>query len=247
MGEFIYGFHAITAMVRKSPECVATVYLDENKKDRRTAELIRLLNSRAVSHRLISRSELQNSVGDVVHQGVVARIDNRANREKAELPGLLSNMGANETLLLLDGVVDPANLGACLRVADAAGVDSVILTKDRSVPVTPVVRKVAAGAADSVNILTVTNLVRTIGLLKDHGFWIFGLADEMNESLYDQQFDGRVAVIVGNEGRGLRQLTRKSCDHLLAIPMLGQVESLNVAVAAGITLYEIHRQRIAQS
>ena len=246
MQEFIYGFHAVSALVRQSPDSVLSVYLEKNKKNTRTTRLIQLLNSHAVSYQLVSRVELQNRVGNVVHQGVVARINKRANSVKADLPSILSNLEDDEILLILDGIVDPANLGGCLRVADAAGVKTVILPRDKSAPVTAVARKVAAGAAESVNIITVTNLVRTIETLKDHEFWIFGLADETADSLYNHQFKGRIAVVMGNEGKGLRQLTRQSCDHLLAIPMKGHVESLNVAVATGITLYEINRQRIAQ-
>lgn len=246
MQEFIYGFHAISAMVRQSPDSVIRVYVEKTKRDTRTASLTQLLESNTVSYELVSRSELQNRVGSVVHQGVVARIHKRDNRVKADLPSVLSNLTDNETLLILDGIVDPVNLGGCLRVADAAGVNTVILPRDKSAPVTAVTRKVAAGAAESVNIITVTNLVRTIDMLKNHKFWIFGLADDTGESLYNQHFEGRIAVVMGNEGKGLRQLTRKSCDHLLAIPMQGHVESLNVAVATGITLYEINRQRIAQ-
>lgn len=245
MQDFIYGFHAVSAMVSQSPDSVVCVYVEKNKKDARTARLVKLLDSHAISYQLVSRSELQNRVGSVVHQGVVANINKKGSKVKVDLSEILNNLTKNETLLILDSIVDPANLGGCLRVADAAGVKTVIIPKDKSAPVTAVARKVAAGAAESVNIITVTNLARTIELLKEHGFWIFGLADETAQSLYSQQFTGRVAVVMGNEGKGLRQLTRQSCDHLLAIPMHGQVESLNVAVATGITLYEISRQRNA--
>lgn len=246
MQEFIYGLHAVSALVSQSPESVVSVYIEKNKKNSRTARLIQLLNSHAVSYQLVSRDQLQNRVGNVVHQGVVASVIKRVEKLKTDLSAVLSNLDDHETLLILDGVVDPVNLGGCLRVADAAGVNTVIVPRDKSSPVTAVTRKVAAGAAESINIIRVTNLVRTIERLKDHEFWIYGLADDTGESLYDHHFQGRIAVVMGNEGRGLRQLTRQSCDYLLAIPMLGHVESLNVAVATGITLYEIHRQRIAQ-
>ena len=246
MRDFIYGFHPISALVRQSPDTIVSVYLEKNKKDARTAKLIQLLTSYEVNYQLASRSEIQSKVGDVVHQGVIASVEKPTNRAKADLKTSLKNLDADETLLILDGIVDPANLGGCLRVADAAGVKTVILPKDKSSPVTAVTRKVAAGAAETVNIITVTNVVRTIETLKQHEFWIFGLADETAQSIYKQRFTGRIAIVMGNEGKGLRQLTRQSCDHLLALPMLGQVESLNVAVATGITLYEINRQRFAQ-
>ena len=246
MRDYIYGFHPVSSLARQSPDTIVSVFLEKNKKDARTAKLIQLLNLNDINYQLTVRAELQNKVGDVVHQGVVASIKKQANMPKTNLKTSLSHLADNETMLILDGIVDPANLGSCLRVADAAGVKTVILPKDKSAPVTAVTRKVAAGAAESVNIVTVTNLVRAIETLKQHDFWIFGLADETAESIYKQRFEGRVAIVMGNEGKGLRQLTRQSCDHLLALPMLGQVESLNVAVATAITLYEINRQRFAQ-
>ena len=246
MRDFIYGYHAVSAFVRNSPKSILCVFIEKNKKDSRTASLIQLLDSHAVSYQLVARNELQNKVGGVVHQGVVANISQQNTNSKSDLRRVLDNLDANETFLILDGVVDPANLGGCLRVADAAGARTVILPKNKSAPVTAVTRKVAAGAAESINIITVTNLVRTIEILKEYQFWIFGLADETTHSIYDQRFQGRVAVVMGNEGRGLRRLTRQSCDYLLALPMQGHVESLNVAVATGITLYEINRQRNAQ-
>ena len=246
MGNYIYGFHSISTLARRTPDSIECVYIEKNKKNERTAKLVQMLKSSAIDYQLVTRNELNSAVGDVVHQGVVANLKKQANSVNTSLSSVLKHLDDNETLLILDGIVDPANLGSCLRVADAAGVNTVILPKDKSAPVTAVTRKVAAGAAETVNIVTVTNLVRTIQTLKQHEFWIFGLADETAQSLYNHRFQGRVAVIMGNEGKGLRQLTRQSCDHLLAIPMFGQVESLNVAVATGITLFEISRQRIAQ-
>jgi len=246
MQDFIYGFHSVSAFVRQSADSVINVFVDKSKKDGRTQKLIQLLDSHSVSYQLVLRDELTNRVGDVVHQGVVAHIKTTSKAHKNNLNAALDDLGSSETLLILDGVVDPTNLGACLRVADAAGVRTLILPKDKSASVTAVTRKVAAGAAESVNIITVTNLVRTIDTLKQHNFWIYGLADETSESIYMQSFKGRIAIIMGNEAKGLRQLTRQACDHLLAIPMSGQVTSLNVATATAVTLFEINRQRSAQ-
>ena len=245
MRDFIYGFHAVSALIKKSPDSIAAVYIENTRKDTRMVNLIRLLDLNSVGYQLVPRGELQKRVGDVVHQGVVAGIMSQAKRGNTNLDKILTDLGVDETLLILDGIVDPANFGACLRAADAAGVKTVILPRDKSAPVTAVTRKVAAGAAESINIVTVTNLVRTIETLKKHDFWIFGLADETTDSIYDHHFRGRVAVVMGNEGKGLRRLTRKICDHLVSIPMMGHVESLNVAVATGIALYEINRQRNA--
>lgn len=246
MKDIVYGLHAVTALIKNTPGLCECVYIENRKKNARTAELIKLLELHSVRYQRLSAAEFNSRAGDVVHQGVFASVIRQFGPEKNKLDDILPQMSDDETILILDGVVDPANLGACLRAADAAGVATVIMPKDKSAPVSAVTRKVAAGAAESVRVVIATNLARTIETLKANGFWIFGLADETARSLYDQPFDGRVAVVMGNEGKGLRRLTRESCDQLLSIPMMGQVESLNVAVATGITLYEVHRQRIAQ-
>ena len=159
------------------------------------------------------------------------------------MPDFLEALTEPAFLLVLDGVQDPHNLGACLRTADAAGVHAVIMPQDRAVGITPVVHKVACGAVESVPIFTVTNLARTLRQLRDAGIWIYGASDAADEELYGCDLQGPIALVLGSEGKGLRRLTREHCDHLLAIPMAGQVESLNVSVAAGVLLFEARRQR----
>ena len=244
--KYAYGFHAVAALIRQSCDLVECIYIEKNKTDKRTEDLIQALSSKHIDMHRVSQDALFSFVGEVVHQGIVAKLTHVKTNTRSDLKTALANALDDETILILDGVHDPVNLGACLRVADAVGVNNIIIPKDKSAPVTPVVRKVAAGAAEWVNIHTVTNLARTIDLLKKHDFWVLGLADESAQSLYEYACQGRTAVILGNESRGLRQLTRQNCDHLLSIPMPGHVESLNVSVAAGITLYELYRQKSAQ-
>jgi len=243
-GKYIYGFHALSALIRQSPGQLVSVFIDANKKDARTVKFVELLKIHNIDFEYCDRNLLQKRLGDVVHQGIMALVDQSIDSNKVDLKAALSNMKDNETVLILDSVHDPMNLGSCLRVADAAGVRHVILPKDKSASVTAATRKVSAGAAESLSIHTITNLARTIELLKHNGFWVIGMADETDSSLYQYNFNGRVALILGNEGKGLRQLTRKACDQILAIPMYGQVESLNVATAAAVTLFEISRQRM---
>jgi 23S rRNA (guanosine2251-2'-O)-methyltransferase len=165
-------------------------------------------------------------------------------RHEKTLPEFLDALIEPALLLVLDGVQDPHNLGACLRTADAAGVHALIMPRDRASGITPVVHKVACGAVESVPIFAVTNLARTLRVLRDAGLWIYGASGEAGEGLYDSELTGPVALVLGGEGKGLRRLTREHCDHLLAIPMAGQVESLNVSVAAGVLLFEARRQRM---
>ena len=244
--EYIYGFHAVTARIRTSPKTVNCVYIQNNKKDNRGQKLISFLTSKKVNYRTATQDEIFSFVGDVVHQGVVAKITRPSSKSTGNFKQALLQFGENETILILDGIHDPVNLGACIRTADAAGVKHIFIPKDKSASVTPVVRKVAAGAAETVSIHTITNLVRMLEQLKQHGFWVLGLADEARESIYSYQFQQRTAIVMGNEAKGLRHLTRQYCDDLLSIPMCGQVESLNVSVATGIVLYEIYRQKNAQ-
>lgn len=243
---YAYGFHALSALIRQSPERIIRVHVDKNKKDVRTTEFIDLLKANKIDFEFCQRDVLQKHLGEVVHQGVMAIISGPAINKRVDLNDAFECMSADETILILDGVQDPMNLGSCLRVADAAGVKHVIFPKDKSASVTAVTRKVSAGASESLCIHTVTNLIRTVDLLKQHNFWIIGMADETDSSLYQYQFNGRVAIILGNEGKGLRHLTRKACDEILAIPMLGEVESLNVATATAVSLFEISRQRNAR-
>ncbi len=242
---FVYGFHAVSALMRQSAAQMLTVYIDQNRKEARMSKLIDQLKQNQIKIVFCQRDLLQKQLGDVVHQGIMAVVEDTITRPKAHLNDVFKMMHDDETVLVLDGVQDPMNLGSCLRVADAAGVNHVVLPKDKSASVTAAARKVAVGAADSLHIHTVTNLVRTLEQLKQNDFWVIGMADNAHQSIYQYQFKGRIALILGNEAKGLRPLTQKACDHLLSIPMFGQVESLNVATATAVGLFEIVRQKNA--
>ena len=240
----VYGFHAVSALIRQATESISVVYIDKKKKEARMSKLVSQLEENNIKIQFCQRDLLQKYLGDVVHQGIMAQIKEKKVNHKLKLDDALNQVSTDETVLILDSVQDPRNLGSCLRVADAAGIKHVILPKDKSASMTATVRKVAVGAADSLHIHTVTNLVRAIEKLKQNQFWVVGMTDSANQSIYDYKFRGRTAIILGNEFKGLRQLTQKSCDELLAIPMFGQVESLNVATATAVSLFEISRQKM---
>jgi 23S rRNA (guanosine2251-2'-O)-methyltransferase len=238
---WLVGFHAVTARLRHQPDSVREVYVDARRRDPRLRDLTALAESCGVRVAAVDDARLAGLAGDARHQGVVARVEAAA--RPADLHDLLQGLSQPAFLLLLDGVTDPHNLGACLRVADAMGVHAVVVPKDRSVGLTPVVAKVASGAAESVPLIPVTNLVRTIEDLKAAGIWVLGAAGEGPESLLGARVEGPVAWVLGAEGTGLRRLTREHCDALVRIPMFGRVENLNVSVAAALCLYETRRQR----
>ncbi len=239
----LVGFHAVTARLRHRPDSVRAIYVDAKRHDPRLRELSALADSRGVRVVAVDDARLAGLAGDARHQGVVAQVD--AVARPADLDELLQGLTQPAFLLLLDGVTDPHNLGACLRVADAMGVHAVIVPKDRSAGLTPVVVKVASGASESVPLIPVTNLARTIEQLKTAGIRVLGAAEEGVQSLLATRLDGPLAWAVGAEGAGLRRLTRERCDALVRIPMFGRVESLNVSVAAALCLYETRRQREA--
>jgi 23S rRNA (guanosine2251-2'-O)-methyltransferase len=237
----LVGFHAVTSRLRQRPETVTEIYVDAERNDARAKdlrELAKRLNVRVIP---VDIKRLDGMAGGVRHQGVVAPA------EPLDMPKFIEDAleGVEEPLLLiLDGVQDPHNLGACLRVADGAGAHAVIAPKDRSVGLTDAAIKVASGAAESVPYIVVTNLARTMRDLKDKGIWMIGADDSATESIYKAKLDGSLAMVLGAEGEGLRRLTKESCDLLVSIPMLGTVESLNVSVASGICLYEARRRRL---
>ena len=237
----LIGFHAITSRLRQRPGTVSEIYVDAERSDARVKdlrELAKRLNIRVIP---VDTKRLDGMAGGVRHQGVVAPA------EPLDMPKFIEDAleGIEEPLLLiLDGVQDPHNLGACLRVADGAGAHAVIAPKDRSVGLTDAAIKVASGAAESVPYIVVTNLARTMRDLKDKGIWMIGADDSATESIYRAKLDGSLAMVLGAEGEGLRRLTKESCDLLVSIPMLGSVESLNVSVASGICLYEARRRRL---
>ncbi len=242
--DLVYGLHAVRAVIDRAPERLLELWMAEPRQDVRARELKQHAQAAGVKVQLVGSDSLAKIAGDVAHQGVVASV--RALKPWDEEALLASLDGAPDPLLLvLDGVTDPHNLGACLRTADAAGVRAVILPKDRSAGVDAVVRKVAAGAAEFVPVVPVTNLARALDRLKQSGIWVVGTDGEAGQTLYAADLNRPLALVLGAEGEGMRRLTRDSCDFLVRIPMAGQVESLNVSVAAGIALFEAGRQRAA--
>ncbi|MBI4195306.1 MAG: 23S rRNA (guanosine(2251)-2'-O)-methyltransferase RlmB [Betaproteobacteria bacterium] len=237
----IHGFHAVTSCLRQNAAGVREIYVASGRHDRRAQELIRLTGGRGVRVILVDDRRLDGMTGNARHQGVAARID--AGQMPTHIEDVLESLKAPALLLVLDGVTDPHNLGACLRVADAMGVHAVIAPKDRAVGINATVSKVACGAAETVPYIVVTNLARTMRELKERNVWLVGADERAEHELYSAKLTGPVALVLGAEGEGMRRLTRETCDELVRIPMLGSVESLNVSVTAGICLAETRRQR----
>ncbi len=240
----IYGVHAVRVMLERHPERVHGVRIAQQRDDPRVRAIDELARRH---HRPVQRVELralQQLLGDVAHQGVAADITPLPPWSEDELLAALQNVSA-PLLLALDGVQDPHNLGACLRSADACGALAVIVPRDRAAQVTPTVRKVAVGAAETTPVVAVTNLVRTLRLLKQAGLWVIGADAAGDKGAHQADLLGPVVLVLGAEGTGLRHLTRQTCDFLVRLPQLGAVESLNVSVAAGMLLYEAVRQRQA--
>lgn len=237
----IYGIHAVTGKLRARPDSVQELYVDSDRDDNRARELRRLAEGCGVRIRVVSTAHLDGLVAGARHQGVVARVAPGATVRS--LDEVLDRLQEPPLLLALDGVTDPHNLGACLRVADAAGAHAVIAPKDRAAGLTATAVKVASGAAESVPYLAVTNLVRAIEALKERGVWIIGTDAAAEEELFDADLPDAVLWVLGAEGHGMRRLTRERCDRVVRIPMLGAVESVNVSVAAGLCLYESRRRR----
>ena len=243
--EKIYGVHAVEALLRHHPKRVKQIWLAESRNDPRVQTLIELANENRVQIGQAERREMDVWV-EGVHQGVVADVSPSQVWGEAMLDELLDRTEGAPLLLVLDGVTDPHNLGACLRVADGAGVHAVIAPKDHAAGINATVAKVASGAAETVPYFMVTNLARTLGELKERNIWVIGTSDAAPRTLYQADLTGPVALVLGAEGAGLRQLTAKTCDELVSIPMRGAVESLNVSVASGVCLYEALRQRSAK-
>ncbi len=240
----VYGFHAVTSRLRQNAAGVQEIYLDGSRNDARARDLIKLADTHAVRVLTVDAPRLDGLTGNARHQGVAARVT--ATAAKHDLHAVLEAVSGPALLLVLDGVQDPHNFGACLRVADAFGVHAVIAPKDRAVGITPVVSKVACGAAENVPYITVTNLARTLREIRELGIWIVGADERASNDLFGAKFSGPLAWVLGAEGEGMRRLTREHCDELVRIPMAGTVESLNVSVASGVCLAETVRQRRAQ-
>jgi 23S rRNA (guanosine2251-2'-O)-methyltransferase len=243
--KMIFGFHAVTARLRHEASSVEEIYIDAERHDRRMQELLRAAKTSGVRIIHADDQRLSNMVGTRRHQGVVAKAGELSLARN--LDELLDIVEGPPLLLILDGITDPHNLGACMRVADGAGAHAIIAPKDRAVGLNATAAKVASGAAHTVPYITVTNLARTMRELKEREIWIIGTDDDAEKSLYDGDFSGPTALVMGSEGEGMRRLTRENCDILVNIPMFGSVESLNVSVASGVCLYEARRQRIAKA
>jgi 23S rRNA (guanosine2251-2'-O)-methyltransferase len=242
---FVYGLHAIGGVIERAPERLLELWMVGARDDARVRALTQRAEAIGMRVQFVSNDSLSKLVGDVTHQGVVAAVRPSKPWDEADLLASLSGAGSDMPLLLvLDGVTDPHNLGACLRTADAAGVHAVVIPKDRSATVDGVARKVAAGAAEFVPVVAVTNLARTLDRLKQQGVWVVGTDGEADQTLYGADLKRPLALVLGAEGTGMRRLTRERCDFVVRIPLGGWVESLNVSVAAGVALFEARRQRL---
>ena len=240
--EVIYGLHAVRALLTRQPERVTRVYLQLGRHDARADEIEQLARAAGREVTRVDAKQLQARLGEAVHQGIVAEVAPLAPWSEARLLEAVT-VSTQPLLLALDGVQDPHNLGACLRTADACGVLAVIVPRDRAAPLNATARKVAAGAAESTPVATVTNLARTLGLLKGAGLWIVGADAQAAQPAHEIDLTGPRVLVMGAEGAGLRQLTRRHCDWLVRLPNLGAAQSLNVSVATGMLLYEALRQR----
>ncbi len=242
-GSTAYGIHAVRVLLSRHPQRVRRVLLAGGRDAGRLVELRNLAERSGIRVVTADDATLAQLAEGGRHQGVVAELAQRAQDPETQLEEALEAARGAPLLLVLDGVQDPHNLGACLRSADAAGVAAVIVPRDRAAGLTPVVRKVAAGAAETVPLVPVVNLARTLRDLKQRGLWLVGTDDAADRTIYDADLAGPVALVMGSEGEGMRRLTRECCDDLVCIPMAGAVESLNVSVAAGVVLFEAVRQR----
>jgi 23S rRNA (guanosine2251-2'-O)-methyltransferase len=240
--KLMFGFHAVTSRLRHEASSVEELYIDSGRVDRRMQDLLTLAKTTGVRIIMVDDQRLNSMVGTRRHQGVVAKAEEISLARN--LDELLDSIVGPPLLLVLDGITDPHNLGACLRVADGAGAHAVIVPKDRAVGLNATAAKVASGAAETVPYMTVTNLARTLRELKERDIFLIGTTDDAEKSLYEANFTGGVALVMGSEGEGMRRMTRETCDMLVSVPMFGSVESLNVSVASGVCLYEARRQRL---
>jgi len=242
--QIVYGLHAVGAVVERAPERVLELWIALPRDDQPIQALRRRAHELGLRVQGASGEVLAGLAAGGVHQGAVAVVRARRPWDETELLAALDGAPADPLLLVLDGVTDPHNLGACLRTADAAGVQAVVIPRDRAAAVDGVARKVAAGAAEYVELASVTNLARTLDRLKERRIWVVGAAGDAAQTIYDADLRGPLALVLGAEGAGMRRLTRERCDFLVRIPMAGRGESLNVSVAAGIALFEARRQRL---
>ena len=240
--EVVFGIHAVTTLLSRNPAVVTEVWLQRGRTDKKIQAIEALISEQGIPSFEVDKGRLnQKTEGN--HQGVIALRKPAEGRSEKHLPDILDNISGDPLVLVLDGVTDPHNLGACLRTADAAGVNVVIAPKDKSAPLNATAAKVACGAAEAVPYIQVTNLARTLKDLQQRGIWIGGTAGEVEADIYQQPLTGPLAIVMGAEGQGMRRLTREYCDFLIRIPMAGEVSSLNVSVATGVCLFEAVRQR----
>ncbi len=240
----IFGVHAAQSALDYAPKKIKQAWVDQKRQDERLMSLQKGLQKHNIRAEQADRKKLDNLSKGSNHQGIVLEVEMPAMRSESDLKSVVESAKQVPFWLILDHVQDPQNLGACLRTADAAGVQGVIVTKDQAVGITPAVCKVASGAAETVPVYQVTNLSRTIIWLKEQGIWIAGAAGEAEKTIYQMDVNMPLALVMGAEEKGMRRLTREQCDFLVKIPMQGSVESLNVSVAAGVLIYEIFRQRL---
>jgi 23S rRNA (guanosine2251-2'-O)-methyltransferase len=241
--EFVYGIHAVNALLERDPVRLIEAYVLKGRVDERLLPVINELQRLGISVQQMGRKTLDDKAQGANHQGVIAKVKPAKQLNEHDLDMIIENTDM-PLLLVLDGVTDPHNLGACLRNADAAGVAAVIVPKDKSAPLTATVSKVACGAAETVPLIRVTNLARTMKALQEKGIWFVGTAGEATHDIYEAKLTGPLAIVMGAEGDGMRRLTRETCDDLIKIPMAGSVSSLNVSVATGVCLFEAVRQRL---
>ncbi len=239
----VFGLHAVRTLLQQHAQRASKLILQKGREDARVSEIAQLARAASVKIEYRDGGELDRLASGDRHQGACLQIRPAAVLGEGALDELLDRLTVPPLLLVLDGVQDPHNLGACLRTADAAGAHAVIVPRDRAAGLSPVVRKVASGAAETMPLIQVVNLARTLRWLKERSVWLIGTDDQAPKSLYETDLQGPMALVLGAEGPGLRRLTRESCDALVSIPMLGTVESLNVSVATGVVLYEAVRQR----
>ena len=244
----LFGLHSVQAALDYSPKKIHKAWVDNGRQDKRLTQAVDDLLALGIEPEKVDRKRLDRLADNSNHQGIVIEVEMPGELSESDLKTAVENLPESETALylVLDNVQDPHNLGACLRTADAAGVHGVIITKDNATGITPTVCKVASGAAETVPVYQVTNLARTLRWLKGEGLWIMGAAGETAQTVYNTDFTIPMALVVGAEGKGLRRLTTEQCDVLVSVPMLGQVESLNLSVATGVLLYEAVRQRLLQ-
>jgi 23S rRNA (guanosine2251-2'-O)-methyltransferase len=241
LAHIIYGLHAVQSVLKHQADTVNTLYYDAKRQDQRLQYVLELAKSQEVNCIATNKDDLNKKAGGEQHQGVLIEAEEK--QQHHSLEELLDNLQEPPLLLVLDGITDPHNLGACLRTADAAGVHAVIFPKDKSASINATVRKVACGAAEVMPVYPVTNLARCLEQLQQRGIWIVGTAGEAENTLYNMDLSGPLALVMGAEGKGMRRLTRDRCDYLTKLPMAGSVSSLNVSVATGVCLFEIVRQR----